>query len=573
MQTILNQDGFSNDSIQTMLRSIQQQGGRLRSTEPFASDEAFQACLTKILEPNEALQQYLNDELKDALSIWEIANSLSLSKIQSYFFYIMSQKDLSNASLLKYTHFSIAQQNITKNETLADYLNISCHPNGSTYRSIQKFLQSNPFPDPIADVQRIRGDGNCYYRAVISSIIEDAIFKGGEQRRLIFNHISKMIENVILPLARSENQPETFQDEELWGYLKQYKEDFEACQRILQEAYDVQRWVRITDFWDDLNNHNTQVDQYLIKTIRALLAIVVSELKQPLQDRSQAPHHGLPICMLLPRFANNEDESYQAYVRSIRRMGSDAEGFAVEYAVLPYLLGAQNYTHIIVGREHTIALSPEQYDHDLIRNTLLRINPRIQDDFTAFHSAPIFLLLNPGHYDLLRTRSQHDSMIDHLQTTKVQQPVMNEALNEESIKPPAPLHDNLINIKNEAKEALKTTLTQYLTRRQHMAGEYYYRDIFKLGYSLTQKKAAVTALQKLLTEDSVPDDFNTHLPALLNGQLQQDINLFIQNNPKQVEAILGSNVHVRDAKFFLERLISSLNEENQNDNLLSMSKK
>jgi ubiquitin thioesterase protein OTUB1 len=215
----------------------------------------------------------------------------------------------------------------------------------------------------------IRGDGNCFYRAVIVGLLEQIVRSGN---RAAFDRLRRKFEEV-------DTKQFTFAT---------YEADHRDMLRRLQEAASGSAWRTVSELEADILTKQPSTDKSSIDhaLIRACRAIVSTFLKRN-QDQDMTGS-GLSIKdAILP--SHPECSSMEEYCRRyVDAMGEDAQGAFVYLGLLQSSLQCAGVTVILDNRAE-------------VKTNILETSP-LEAGSAAI--ATIHLLLRPGHYDLLYTR-------------------------------------------------------------------------------------------------------------------------------------------------------------------------
>jgi hypothetical protein len=195
----------------------------------------------------------------------------------------------------------------------------------------------------------IRGDGNCYFRAVVFGFIENIIsntFEGmtsctslhvnsyelkslaQQRRRYSFGHLVDLLTRV--------------------GHCYHYEHEQDAHHRLLwavTQARDGEKWISVTEFENDILNSYTRLDQSLIRAIRYAAGSYIL-------DHQEENLHGITLKeAILPSYptCRSLEEYCEEYVL---RMGIDAEGPLVDMGILFSLLHSKG-TLVMFDRRYS----------------------------------------------------------------------------------------------------------------------------------------------------------------------------------------------------------------------------
>lgn len=235
-------------------------------------------------------------------------------------------------------------------------------------------------------IQKIRGDGNCYYTSVMKGYIELTIMETPEKRHFFFNRLAILIQTKILDKHPNICSPlSPVQQENIANFIKK-----------IRLAADAACWTSLQEFWSELSDNHSQTYHLMILCARYLVAQAVIE-QQALEI------NGLALFLSIP----NDCKSVEEYVRQkILPMGECAEGVHVELSFLPKILGFpcdvyNNSSDHPSQKEILAEYRTSKFDTKDYPEVL---------EFT--HSGQYHILLTPGHYDALLHRALEDKMIN-----------------------------------------------------------------------------------------------------------------------------------------------------------------
>ena len=210
-----------------------------------------------------------------------------------------------------------------------------------------------------AGYRKIRGDGNCYFRAVVFGLLEQLICRGNREGF-----------QLIIDCFRSFEP----------GNGK-FKARHYNLLRYLGHAAEGSKWNTVAELEADLLSEATHLDEAVVRASRWLAGKYLLEHGDELRN-------GLSIsdaCTLTLGV-----DSLQAFCdRAVWAMGECAEGAFVDLGVLPSALGCDS---------HIAFLSRES-------NVELTVLDARAEGVHGARFEPIHLLLRPGHFDLLYARS------------------------------------------------------------------------------------------------------------------------------------------------------------------------
>jgi hypothetical protein len=305
------------------------------------------------------------------------------------------------------------------------YLNEISHLDRCNKSIQQKIEQLN---ENYIGYREIRGDGNCYYRAVFCGIIEKIITSaplfGGEGNNLspllpspspspLQKHHSLSSMNSAWSLNNSSSIKTFLSRDKAFQYLTEkfrsvmYKSrprvQHGALIKALSEAagmkelfplYEIfllivsfffseienKRWLTIEEFEADMLDEDSGLDEASIYDCKKLIT-------QFIMDHKEKEFNGLTLENAIMFTNENYKELPDYCVQEILKMEVCAEGPPVELGILPSLLGAKCEI-IFLDREEANQLSIRQTNVIEMEQVITEIS----------------LLFRPGHYDLLYKR-------------------------------------------------------------------------------------------------------------------------------------------------------------------------
>ncbi|KAJ8607745.1 hypothetical protein CTAYLR_008611 [Chrysophaeum taylorii] len=242
----------------------------------------------------------------------------------------------------------------------------------------------------------VRGDGNCYYRAIVFGVLEEAIAKA--QTKYLLALVARF-DRLRDDLSRVDEVDYDAHDR-VATYLSNVAAELETA----DPARHAHAFVRMA-------TTDRTFDLALVRLARALVVnfftgaakLSVSAARRRLAEERDA-YHG--VRSPPPTLSSGDDLLLthvvgEEFVRDVARMGTDAEGPVCNLAVLPQLLGANS----VVWAIFNASVQPVATSHD--------------DDHHHHHQIggggppSIHVVLNPGHYFLLRHISNLESARSH----------------------------------------------------------------------------------------------------------------------------------------------------------------
>ena len=252
-------------------------------------------------------------------------------------------------------------------------------------------------------LQKICGDGDCYFRAIMRSFIEQAILKNAEDRARLFNHLARLICDELL-----HNESFFIED---FGPNSEMAASMQALVTKLQKAAQSTSWKNLQEFRHDLvNSEDRGDDKMLIIAARYLTADCVREnLENNFNDISLLSSRANSLSPEIEKEVTlqNGKFDYIRYRKSlITKMGVCAEGAWVDTHLLPQMLNASDHLFII----------PREKDRKLQELTpeSLRDNFSERYQLKDVPENSIHLAFFPGHYDTLIPQDQYIAQQKHL---------------------------------------------------------------------------------------------------------------------------------------------------------------
>jgi ubiquitin thioesterase protein OTUB1 len=233
----------------------------------------------------------------------------------------------------------------------------------------------------------IRGDGNCFYRAVIFGLLEQLVQTGN---RPAFDELRRK-----------------FEEADTHHFSYEDRRDHQEMLMKLRDAASSHTWITLSELKSDILTKHPSSDQSSIDLalIRACRAVVSSFLKRH-QDRD-INDSGLAIKdAILP--SHIDCQTIEDYCRKyVDVMGEDAQGAFVDMGLLQSSLHCSGVTVMLDARAgvplNFFKTSPFEIAID--PDAAVGVAPDSCAGPASLKSsqsiATIHLLLRPGHYDLL----------------------------------------------------------------------------------------------------------------------------------------------------------------------------
>jgi ubiquitin thioesterase protein OTUB1 len=214
--------------------------------------------------------------------------------------------------------------------------------------------------------RKIRGDGNCYYRAIIFGILEAIIIS---QDREAFGYLRNILKKVV------------YAEKDL-SYVHS------DLLHTLAEAQMGTSWQTIAALEADFLDNNTRIDEGFVRACKKLTAAA-------LMENQDVTMNGLTLRdAVLATYYDVRDMT--GFCREyVLKMGVCAEGSHIDLGLLPRVLGCECHLVILSREEHVNVIT-------LQTNTV-----------QGKRLAELHLLFRPGHYDLLYRRGKAN-MDNHL---------------------------------------------------------------------------------------------------------------------------------------------------------------
>ena|GEM_PF-6352545 len=204
----------------------------------------------------------------------------------------------------------------------------------------------------------IRGDGNCYFRAVMYSVLEQAITASPGERWALLDILS------VSMVELRESFDEHFDNPDFEAYL-------EAFHDKVMDARDGQCWRTLDEFEADLRNPESEADRIMVAAARAFTAEYLN--------------------------SNPEISAFLVHdeIDTTLLFGEDARDAVVDSFALYRALGIQ-------GRLERIEIAQNGDAPQGTRSTMQH------EEGGIGLNIDVNILLKPGHYDLIYTREQWD---------------------------------------------------------------------------------------------------------------------------------------------------------------------
>jgi hypothetical protein len=400
----------------------------LASTEPFSNDQELKKFLGKFMEfafDNKVSPPSIVVEFRMDADLTEC-----ISNLAKYFAALQSRTEI---------------MPFPKDTKEFDEENIGANNDLLLIAAIDKFNQ--PLQQKINDLQlqyprfrKIRGDGNCYYRAVMVGYLEQAI--ASPHRQDYFNHFAALIEKQALNYE-GNNFPELVKIK-YRGYKTQLQRLID-CLRLgedhegsISSIVKLQKYLNATAF-----------DEDIVLAAKCLTAALVFE-------NQELDCNGLSLNDALLLVYSDVTSISEFCMKYVMPRDVCAEGAHVNAGLLPSALGCDSNL-VIVPREKDSKVSCVQ---TTVRSVQMKCEMSPLSHSQKGISVPVItLLLRPGHYDLLYTEQLASNLDEDIKAK--------HAITEQALPEPTPA------IKKSNVEVLKDAI---IRANQDMAKESYTAD-------------------------------------------------------------------------------------------------
>jgi len=225
--------------------------------------------------------------------------------------------------------------------------------------------------DVCPGARSIRGDGNCYYRAIMYRLLEQIILIDDPAAK------ASVLEGLIGRVRQALNRIntgilDTYLERTVEGNPMTFDKDFYVgkLQRVIEKLDKGLIWNSVENFLEDMRGENSRTDSELVQTARILTAISLLDVPD------------------LPEGIVSETD-----ILNIIMMSQYAEGAAVESSVLPKFLGIDCVIKNR-GMRDIIGDAPER------------------DKLDNARPFKVILKLGDQHYDLLYTLDEYQVLPD-----------------------------------------------------------------------------------------------------------------------------------------------------------------
>lgn len=248
--------------------------------------------------------------------------------------------------------------------------------------------------------RKIRGDGNCYYRAFIFGLLESIVVSGD---RSAYSHLYRKLRACYERYAGLMKAKLSLQDTMTNNYLRETLSSITRAVDIVLTALDRASqgliWATVSDLEHSMlrTDHveSITLDTALILSCKCLVA-------EYLESNQDLEMNGLPLRDAILLFHEELNGSMTAYCQQyVTKLGVDAEGAFLELEILPRSLNCK-CNIIYLDRLESSGLK-----------VFARDDPppgQLTDSGSATDLLiEVHLLLRPGHYDLLYVRTAKDT--------------------------------------------------------------------------------------------------------------------------------------------------------------------
>ena len=353
---------YTNCDVTAMIARFKKDLFLFKSVPPFNQDHKFIAAIEAIIhcaQPNTPPQTFFQSLAALTNGPVEIRNHLVNLQARRYYLPY-------GTTLPDRTDLNVQSRIRLSDAGMIDFYNASLQA---------KFKEANTTYD-VAEIQRIRGGGNCYYNAVTQGYIQHAILADADERKRLFEHLANMIEGEVIakngtPYAKNGGS----------------REEMMNLAAKLRRAATGEIWPHLQDFshdmamTDDLNSL-TRASKYLMYNY--------------LIENQHSLVNGLSLHDAIAPSYNNGMDDYLNNV--LLPMDENAEGAPVYIGILPALLGSDTSLLLVSSDRKTQinhfpppekGLLPERFyqQYSIPRDIG---PPRPQS----------MLFFRPGHYDI-----------------------------------------------------------------------------------------------------------------------------------------------------------------------------
>jgi hypothetical protein len=369
---VISSGSFTNSTFENKKERLPLIVTLLASTEPFSNDQELKNFLAKFMEfafdnkvspPSIIVEFRMNADLVECIS--------GLAK---YFTALQSRTEIIP---------------FPKDTKEFDEENLGANNDLLLIAAIDEF--NKPLQQKIKALQleyprfrKIRGDGNCYYRAVMVGYLEQAITS--PRRQVYFNHFAELIEKQALNYE-GNNFPELVKSQ-VRGYKTQLQRLID-CLRLLEDhegsissIVKLQKYLNATAF-----------DEDIVLAAKCLTVALVFE-------NQELDCNGLSLNDALLLVYSDVTSISEFCMKYVMPRDVCAEGAHVNAGLLPSALGCDSNL-VIVPREKDSKVSCVQ---TTVKSVQMKceISP-LSHSQKGIRTPAITLLLRPGHYDLLYT--------------------------------------------------------------------------------------------------------------------------------------------------------------------------
>ena len=281
-------------------------------------------------------------------------------------------------------------RNAHQQQPLADYAQLD--PYNPPLQARIRQLESEH--DYVA-LHQIRGDGNCYFRAVMRNYLEQAIIAVHPDRQRLLNHLAGLIRAELLDNVNSCFRNDFPMDTPEFQRMT-------ALANTLVQAANGYAWPNLQTFRQALINATDDgADYQLIIAARYLVAACVMENRDTVFNDLTLQN----AILLTAVYVYPTLEGYRDAI--ITRMGIYAEGPWVDLHFLPKMLGAHGRMFIVSREANEQLQELNGGENTFYERYQLQDIPQLI----------VSLAFLPGHYDALISRDYYQAQQANLAIT------------------------------------------------------------------------------------------------------------------------------------------------------------
>ncbi len=387
---------FTNGPFQIMCEHLRNTLHLFEQVHPFNIDQRFMASIKRA-----AALEFRSEANTPAGKVFIQQNALPLKTLRHYFTILQATR--------QYSDFATTdpRQNTRSKENLIDFLatnSLQSSVRQESYRQIYEGtypIEGDSTPKlKFKANQVIRGDGNCYFRAVIRLSMESAILAEPRERNRLFTHYANLIQQAVL------DKPTSCFRQDFDSENSETSHRMADLVSTLRLAASSEKWESLQDFWHDLVDPTEAGDDYrLIQAFRYVIADYLT-----VNQHREMPNGVCLSEIIMPSY--QQCWTFDAYRKIyITTMGLDAEGVFIQLNLLPAMLGFKAHFFMITDTELTV--SPTDIN---VLNEAFRTQHQLDENFPYTHGGIRFA---PGHYEAFIEETVEARMIAHQQQAPV----------------------------------------------------------------------------------------------------------------------------------------------------------